>query len=546
MCTAIDLIRRNHTRDFVILEKGSHIGGTWNDNKYPGCCCDIWSHLYSYSFEPNPNWTRQYPGQEEIYAYLVGVAEKWGLYKHIRFNTSVEEASWDDEEGKWKVDVAVSGAKTAEYGANYTINADFLVSGVGQLNAPQYPSIEGLDSFKGKLMHSARWDWSYSLQGKRIGIIGNGATAAQIIPEVAKVAESLTVFQRTPNWIVPREDGPISPAVQTALKYIPGLRSRYRALLMDVREAMWETTIYNHEDGNQDMRNFCIDFMKKQLPNRQDLWEKLTPPYAPGCKRIIISDDFFPSLAQPHVHLETTPISKITEKGVVTKDGKEHEFDLLVLATGFKTLEFMYPIKIKGANGRSLNEIWKNGGRAYYGVSVEDLPNFGMLYGPNTNLGHNSIILMIEAQSRYINALIAPVLEARRKGKGIKIATNKQRVEEWNKELQDRLKTLTFADPNCQSWYKAADGTITNNWAGTVIEYQKALSRVEWKRDYVVEATGVSAQGTREVDLGERWYIGRTVEETVVPIVRLSLLAAAGATVAWAAKNRRIRQAIGV
>lgn len=537
ICCAIDMIRKNKnkSRDFVILEKGSHIGGTWNDNKYPGCCCDVWSHLYSYSFEPNPYWTRKYPGQEEIHAYLVSICEKWGLYKHIRFNTSVDEAVWDDATSQWRVAVTVSGEKTAQYGANYTINGDFLISGVGQLNMPRYPDIEGLDKFQGKTMHSARWDWSYPLAGKRIGIIGSGATAAQIIPEVSKVASSVTVFQRTPNWIIPREDEPISPIMHAALDYIPGLRSRYRALLMDIRESLYDSTIVKGTEGNDVLREWATAFMHKQVPNRPDLWEKLTPNYSPGCKRILISDDFYPAMGQKHVHLETDKISRVTEKGVVVKHAEgeeEFEFDLLVLATGFQTNEFLYPIKIRGQGGRDISEIWKGGAHAYLGVSVESLPNFGIMYGPNTNLGHNSIILMIEAQSNYINGLIGAVLEAKKEGKKLAIVPKTQRVLEWNKELQERLGQLTFSDPNCQSWYKTKEGLITNNWAGTVVEYQKTLSGIEWLRDYEVSGDGKEVVDKRTAKSG-RQYVGRVVEETVVPVIALTTYSAL-AGLGWA------------
>jgi cation diffusion facilitator CzcD-associated flavoprotein CzcO len=416
------------------------------------------------------------------------------------------------------------------------------VSGVGQLNLPHYPEIEGLDDFKGKLMHSARWDWSYPLEGKRIGIIGNGATAAQIIPEVSKVASSLTVFQRTPNWVIPRDDGKISPATQAALKYIPGLRSRYRGLLMDVRESLYDTTIVTGSEGNDALRAFAQGFMHKQIPGRPDLWEKLTPKYALGCKRVLISDDFYPALGQDHVKLETSPIQRVTEKGVAV-EGKEYEFDLLILATGFRTTEFMYPIKVIGTGGRSIEEIWKGGARAYLGVTIDSLPNFGMLYGPNTNLGHNSIILMIEAQSRYINSLIAPVLQAKSQGKSLAIVPRPSRVKAYNDDLQAKLSGLTFADPNCNSWYKTADGLITNNWAGTVVQYQKALSKVNWASDYEASGSGADVVAGKN-----QQYIGRVIEETVVPVLAITTYSTVAAALAlgWmaASKSPAVQKAI--
>ncbi|OBT60731.1 hypothetical protein VE03_09819 [Pseudogymnoascus sp. 23342-1-I1] len=516
MCKAIDMIRKNKSRDFVILERGSQVGGTWSDNKYPGACCDVWSHLYSYSFEPNPNWSRQYPGQEEIYAYLVGVAEKWGLYKHIRFNTSVEEAVWSDKENKWNVHVSVSGEKSSQYGAAYTISSDFLASGVGQLNTPQYPDIEGLDTFEGKMLHSSRWDWSIGLEGKKIGIIGNGATAAQIIPEVSKVCESLTIFQRTPNWVVPRADEVLGPIIRSAFKYVPGLRARYRAILMDVREEFFDANMRKNTEENDHVREWAISLLKRQIPGRPDLWEKLTPNYSPGCKRILMTDNLLPSLAQPHVFIETTPIQRITPAGVEV-EGKEYEFDLLILATGFRATEFMYPIKIRGANGRSLEDIWRGGARAFRGVTVESLPNFGMMYGPNTNLGHTSIILMIEAQSRYISSMIEKVLKAKSQGQQLAISPRPEVVKAYNEMVQERMKDLTFSDSSCQSWYKTEDGLITNNWCGTVVEYQKRLSQIDWVGEYEVSGSGSEVAVKRGKE-----NIGRVVEETVVPVIAIT------------------------
>ncbi|KFY14415.1 hypothetical protein V492_02637 [Pseudogymnoascus sp. VKM F-4246] len=516
MCMAIDMIRKNKSRDFIILERGSQVGGTWSDNKYPGACCDVWSHLYSYSFEPNPNWSRQYPGQEEIYAYLVGVAEKWGLFKHIRFNTSVEEAVWSDKENKWKVNVSVSGEKSAQYGANYTITGDFLASGVGQLNTPQYPDIEGLDSFEGKMLHSARWDWSIDLEGKKIGIIGNGATAAQIIPEVSKVCENLVIFQRTPNWVVPRADEELGPIIRSMFKYVPGLRARYRAILMDVREDFFDTNMRKNTTENDHVRDWAISLLKKQIPNRPDLWAKLTPNYSPGCKRILMTDNLLPSLAQPQVFIETTPIQRITPNGIEV-DGKEHELDILILATGFRATEFMYPIKIRGTDGRSLEDIWRGGAQAFRGVTVESLPNFGMLYGPNTNLGHTSIILMIEAQSRYISSMIEKVLKAKSVGKELKIQPRPDVVKAYNEMVQERMKDLTFSDSSCQSWYKTDDGLITNNWCGTVVEYQKRLSNIDWVGEYEVSGSGSDVVLKRGKE-----NIGRVVEETVVPVIAIT------------------------
>lgn len=374
--------------------------------------------------------------------------------------------------------MTVSGGKETEFGSSYTITSDFLVSAVGQLNFPKYPDYPGLSDFKGKIMHSARWDWSYNIAGKRIAIIGNGATAAQIIPEVAKVAAKLTVHQRTPSWVVPRLDTPIAQWKRSVFRYLPFIRWRYRASIMDIRETYYHVVNDNNSDIARRSEKDCKEMMREQLPGREDLWQKLEPKYFVGCKRVVISDDYFPVFSRDNVALETGRIEKFTERGIAIegKKGEEEEYDIIICATGFRTLEFMYPIDVTGSSGLSLASIWgKGGSRALYGVTVESLPNFAMLYGPNSNLGHSSIILMIESQSRYINALIKEVLKARVGGGGgsLVIMPKKRRVEEYNEVIQAKLQKMSFADPNCASWYKTKDGLITNNWSGTVIEYQK-------------------------------------------------------------------------
>ncbi|KAK7192712.1 hypothetical protein PSPO01_01420 [Paraphaeosphaeria sporulosa] len=515
MCMAIDLLKRNKCRNFIILEKSAGLGGTWNDNKYPGCCCDVWSQLYSYSFAQNPDWTREYPGQEEILAYLQHVAQDFQLLQHFRFNTSVVDAKWDDEAKKWKVHVKTApGSKEAEYNPEYEIKADFLVSAVGQLNVPQWPDIQGIETFNGKKMHSARWDWSYDLANKKIALVGNGCTAVQILPEIAKVAKHVTVFQRTPNWVVPRLDAPVSKTWRNIYRYVPGVMARKRAALMDFRELTHGFVASADSDVSKMFMSMTKEMLQNQLPNRPDLHKKLIPKYQLGCKRIIISDDYFPALGQDNVTLETRSIDHIEGNSVkvANADGEivsaQDDYDLLVCATGFKTVDFMHPIQLYGKNGRHIGDIWKDGAKAFYGITVEDMPNFGMLYGPNTNLGHNSIILMIEAQSRYINGLITPVLEARKKGQALSLTPKKERLEEYNDQLQKELQNSTFNDPNCQSWYKNEKGIITNNWSRTVVEYQKMVEDVKFE-EFIAEGSGRDEAERRKV-----MHVGRVKEES--------------------------------
>ncbi|KAL4931832.1 flavin-containing monooxygenase [Aspergillus undulatus] len=538
MCMAIDLLRRDH-RNFVILEKGSSVGGTWHDNKYPGCACDVWSALYSYSFEQRSTWTREYPGQEEILTYLTGIASKYGLYPHIRFNSVVEEARWDEASRTWKVGVSVSGAKDSQFVSRYEMEANVLISGVGQLNQPYWPEIAGREEFKGKSMHSARWDWTYDFRGKRVAVIGNGATATQIVPEIAKSASHVSVYQRTPQWIIPRNDKAVS-AIEQSLLSVPLVRNCKRAFMMFYREMSHDPIVKAGSKMSQEVRDMGVNHMKKGLPDKPGLWDILTPMYPPGCRRILSSDDYYPALNKDHVKLETREIQRIIETGIETADGEATEFDLIVYATGFRTVEFLHPMKIYGANGRDLSQIWGGGATAYYGVTVEDMPNFGLLYGPNTNLGHNSITLMIEAQSRYLAALIDPIVRAKENGESVAVQPRTDVVHEFNRDIQERLAKSNFADPSCQSWYKRSDGRITNNWPGTVVEYQQGLAQVRWT-DYLIagDEKGEYIDPKKETKIGhveEVWPVSKTTL-----LWGLSVAVAAGGFYLQGARRGRVR-----
>jgi cation diffusion facilitator CzcD-associated flavoprotein CzcO len=369
--------------------------------------------------------------------------------------------------------VSVLGGKDTEFGGGtYTMTSDFVVSGVGQLNLPKFPDIAGLNEFEGRLMHSARWDWSYSLQGKKVAIIGNGATAVQIVPEIAGEVDHLTVYQRTPNWVLPRGDSSIPPWKRQIYQYVPYIRTRKRAKMMHFRESLFGSIVDPTSPGSEIMEGLGKQHLHTQLQNRPDLWDKLQPKYSLGCKRVLLTDDYYPVFLRDNVRLETGHIDRITVKGIVA-DGQEEAFDLIIMATGFRSVEFLHPIEITGSAGRTLSSVWKDGGHALYGVTVEDFPNFGMLYGPNTNLAHNSLILMVEAQSKYITALADKVLTAKSLDGSLKISPKPLRVKEFNEQLQSSLSKTSFADPNCNSWFKLkVSGKITNNWSGTVVMYQ--------------------------------------------------------------------------
>ena len=376
-------------------------------------------------------------------------------------------------------------------GERYTVNSDYFVAATGQLSQPKFPVIPNLEHFGGKLMHSARWDWNYDIRGARVGIIGTGATAAQIIPEVAQACSSLTVFQRSPAWVVPRHDQPISQARRILYKFIPLVRQQYRASLMDERESKFEPSFYPKSAKQEFVKTLCQRHMLNQIPGEANasLRQALTPNYPFSCKRIIVSDDLYPTLLRQNVQLETRPIDSITPKGVRMADGTQHDLDVLICATGFHSTDFLSDIRVYGAHGASLNSTWsKAGASAYLGMTVPTLPNFGILYGPNTNLAYNSLIIQIEAQSLYLTRLISAVLSAKCKGQTLRVEPKTDVTEKYNRSLQGKLSGSTFADPRCSSWFKDEKGRITNNWAGSAVDYQQRVQYLDWN-DYEVLGT---------------------------------------------------------
>ncbi|CAK1356653.1 unnamed protein product [Cercospora beticola] len=520
MTLAIDMMRLGNGDNFVIIEKGRRVGGTWSDNEYPGCCCDVWSHLYSLSFSPNPDWTREYPTQPEIHRYLTGVAHKYDLERHIRFNTEVKGCKFDPVTGIWTTTV-----RRGDDGGEATLHSRFVVSAMGQLNNPQYPKITGMDDFAGRIMHSARWDKSFDLRGKKVAVIGNGATAIQIVPELAKIAESVVVFQRSPNWITPRYDSTIPAWRQFMYRYLPYARRRYRSSLMDIREDYWNVLVDTDGEAHQGLKAMATELLSTQLPgeNRAELRQVLTPNYPPGCKRILISDDYYPALGKPHVTLETAPILEITEEAVRVSSGwdsrkgqhqpQDHVVDAIICATGFQAKQFLSPLHIEVAGQETLEQKWSGGAYAYKGMTVPDLPNFAIMYGPNTNLGHNSIILMIEAQSAYINRLIEAVrTNAKDSSRGyLRISPRESATKNWNNKVQASLSKSTLASDQCSSWYKSDTGLITTNWSENAIEYQRDVSSIDWE-DYQLQGPGAAelrSKGriswTRVVEESQPW-----------------------------------------
>ncbi|MGC5011966.1 flavin-containing monooxygenase [Streptosporangium sp. DT93] len=451
LCMAIQLERAG-IHSYTIFEKGSGVGGTWRDNTYPGAGCDIPSHLYSFSFERYSSWTRRYPGQPEILGYLEGCADSYGLRSKTRLNTMVTAAEFDETSGRWRVRTTAGDEMF-----------DVVVSAMGQLNRPHLPDIPGMSSFAGAAFHSARWDHSRDLTGRRVAVIGNGSSAAQFIPKVAEVAAHLDVFQRTPNWVVPKPDAVFGARTRAALHRLPLLQRAYREWVFHYGE----NTLYPALAGGWSadlVRRRALEHLHAQVQD-PELRARLTPGYPLGCKRVVIDSDFYPALTRPDVDVVTDPIARIVPEGVRTVAGLR-EADVIVYATGFRTSEFLAPVRIVGRGGRVLSEEWKDGAEAYLGIAVPRFPNLFLLYGPNTNLGHNSIVFMIECQVRYVMGCL-PHLTARGP-----MEVRPEAMDTWRRSLERAMGRMVW-QAGCASWYKNDSGRVTNNWPGTASLYRR-------------------------------------------------------------------------
>ena len=451
-------------RDYVILEKATEVGGTWRDNTYPGAACDVPSHLYSFSYEPKPDWKYVFSPQPHIFDYLKGVADKYGLRRSIAFNNKVERAHWDDAEMRWHV--------FADTGREYI--AQFLISGAGALHIPSLPDIEGIADFAGPIFHTAQWDHTVDLAGKRVAVIGTGASAIQVVPELVKIVDQLQLYQRTAAWIKPRINFEFPPAVVQAFTRVPGLRAAWRAATfwtMDARAiALAKQPRLMKVAGLMYKLN-----MRRYISDRK-LRAKLTPDYAPGCKRILISDNFYPAVADPRTEVITDGIAHVTPNSIVTTDGVERPVDAIVLATGFHVIDWYTFVDIKGARGEDLADRWnREGVVAHRGIMAADLPNLFFLLGPNTGLGHNSVVFMIESQIRYVAAAIAAVDKL-----GVQaLSPTRTAQDRFNDKLQHDLASTVWNTGGCRSWYLDEHGVNRSLWSGLASEYWLATRSFE-------------------------------------------------------------------
>ena len=448
--------------DFLILEKADDVGGTWRDNTYPGAACDVPSHLYSFSFEPKPDWPHVFSYQPDILTYLKGVTDKYGLKRQIRFGQHVDRAHWDDSEYRWHV-----FTKTGE---EYV--AQFLISGAGALHIPSLPDIAGLGDFHGPVFHTAQWDHTVDLTGKRVAVIGTGASAIQVVPELVKIAGQVQLYQRTPAWIKPRINFAFPSALKRAFKFVPGLRAALRTAtygLLDARAFAFT----KHPSLLRFIEPVYKLNMRRYVADPQ-LRRKLTPSYRAGCKRILISDNFYQAVADPKTEVITDGIARVTRDGIVTVDGTERKVDAIVCATGFHVIDWYTYLDIKGARGEDLVDRWnREGVMAHRGITVADVPNLFLLLGPNTGLAHNSAVFMIESQIGYVADAIGAADEV-----GAQAMTpTREAQDRFNEELQRDLAKTVWNTGGCQSWYMDKHGVNRALWSGFTWEYWLATRK---------------------------------------------------------------------
>ena len=469
LCMAIQLKQVGY-HDFVILEKNDDLGGTWRDNTYPGCACDVPSHMYSFSFALNPDWSRMFGPQQEIWDYLRRCADTYGVATHIHYGCAVERMEWDDAITRWHV--------TTTSGDTYTTRA--IVSGSGGLHVPSIPEIPGADQFEGAAFHSAQWDHSCDLSGKRVAVIGTGASAIQFIPQIAKQAGQVYVFQRTPPWILPRRDFEIPPALRALFRAAPSAMRAFRDGIYSWREFTLGVGLAVHPKLLAPVQRLAERHLERQIDDPA-LRAKLTPHYTIGCKRVLLSSDYYQAFTRPNVDLVTDRIDRITKAGPVCADGSAYDVDVIIYGTGFKTVEVAAEMNVSGRDGVKLPDVWRGGVEAYHGITVAGFPNFFVLLGPNTAVGHNSVVFMIESQVQHVMSCLR--LLAREHAGTIEVRASALR--RFNDGIQRRLRHAVWSTGGCKSYYLDAEGVNRALWPGFSFEYWARTRRAR-RVDYVL------------------------------------------------------------
>jgi cation diffusion facilitator CzcD-associated flavoprotein CzcO len=484
-------LKQDGIEDFVILEKAGEVGGTWRDNHYPGCACDVQSHLYSFSFEPNPAWTRMFAPQAEILAYLRRCAEKYDLLRHIRFNRQVVGARYDERASAWQVETADAVAMAAyaarrglkpgdalpagDSGAppREQLTTQSLVLGVGGLSTPAYPDLPGLGRFEGKRFHSQDWDHGYELAGKRVAVIGTGASAIQFVPQIQKQVARLDLYQRTPPWIMPKPDRAITRFERFLFRVLPPLQRLFRGAIW----TMLESRVLGFAISPKLMKlvqRVALRHIGKQIADPA-LRAKVTPDYTIGCKRVLISDDYYPALAQANVDVIGGGIAEVRAHSIVTSDGVERTVDAIIFGTGFRAIDPVAPGLIFGRGGHDLALTWRDGPEAYKGSTVAGFPNLFMIVGPNVGLGHSSMVYMIESQVAYV----AAALRAMRDGGLASVEPRPEAQAAYNRRLQQRLQRAIWSVGGCKSWYVHPSGKNVTLWPGFTWQFRRITRKFD-------------------------------------------------------------------
>ena len=468
-------LRRAGRTDFVILERAESVGGTWRDNTYPGCACDVPSHLYSYSFAPNPAWSRSFSPQPEIRRYLEDITERYGLRRHIRFGTELTQARWDDGAARWHLRTSRG-----------QLTADVLISAAGPLSAPALPDVSGLETFPGEVFHSARWNHDYDLAGRRVAVIGTGASAIQIVPAIQPAVGQLTLFQRTPAWIMPRRDHRIGGPEHWLFRYLP-LTQRAARTALHVSREMLVSAFVRRPGRMRVAQRAALGHLARSVPDPA-LRQALTPDYVIGCKRILLSSDFYPALTQPNTRLVTSGLAKVEGSTLIAQDGTTAEADVIILATGFHAVDMPVAACIYGRDGVTLARAWGDDMQALRGTTVAGFPNLCLVIGPNTGLGHNSMIHIIEAQAGYITDYLAAL--DRLGAAALDTRAGAQR--RWCDAIERRMRRTVWATGGCVSWYLNAAGRNPTLWPGSIRQFRRATHRVDLS-EYDIITSGSSA-----------------------------------------------------
>ncbi|MGH8494274.1 MAG: flavin-containing monooxygenase [Moraxellaceae bacterium] len=454
-------LKQSGEQDFIILERKQDVGGVWRDNSYPGCACDVQSHLYSFSFAPNPDWTRHFSPQPEIHAYLQKCARDFGLMPHIRFQHDVTRMDWQEAAGEWVVQTSQG-----------TFRARHVVGAFGVLSDPEIPTVKGIESFKGDVFHSANWPKDFNPKGKRIAVIGTGASALQFIPAIQPDVAQMHVFQRTPPWVMPRHDGPIHSMTRSAYRLLPKLMQAERLHLYAQRESF--VLGFRHPRLMRRSQKTALAHLHDAVKDPV-LRAKLTPDYTLGCKRILISNTYYPALAQHNVEVVSDGITTVTAQGVIGNDGVERPVDAIIFGTGFKTRDLPFAHHIHNEQGQTLADAWQGSPKAYMGTTLHGFPNLYLLHGPNIGLGHTSVIYMFEAQAEHI---VGVVKLADRKGYDIVEPTTAAQ-EKFLAKIEKDMKGTVWVAGGCSSWYLDSTGRNSQLWPGFTFAYRQLATQIE-------------------------------------------------------------------